>query len=95
MSEATRGLGQAAVGFAAVWLMSLAAGVGQGFSNLLMMTAGVYVILGLNHRFGPAAETDPNTQANHLSRLRRSLLLLKSLAGHKSNFFFCFKAAQI
>lgn len=47
MSEAARGLGQAAVGFVAVWLISMAATVGSGFSNMLLMMAGVYTVLGV------------------------------------------------
>ncbi|MDR3134631.1 MAG: MFS transporter [Deltaproteobacteria bacterium] len=44
-SEATRGLGQAVVGFAAVGILSVSA-ASAGFSNLLRMTAIIYAALG-------------------------------------------------
>lgn len=47
MSEATRGLAQAVVGFAAVWLMGLTASLANGFRNMLWFTSALYILLGV------------------------------------------------
>lgn len=47
MSEGTRGIGQAVVGFIAVWIIGICAGISQGFKAMLLFTAVVYVLLGI------------------------------------------------
>ena len=47
MSEGTRGIGQAVVGFIAVWIISICTGISQGFQMMLLFTAVIYVLLGI------------------------------------------------
>lgn len=47
MSEGTRGIGQAVVGFIAVWIIALCGGVSLGFKMMLLFTAVIYVVLGV------------------------------------------------
>ncbi|AOY75311.1 MFS transporter [Clostridium formicaceticum] len=47
MSEGTRGIGQAVVGFIAVWIIGMCTGISQGFKAMLLFTAVVYALLGI------------------------------------------------